>query len=272
MTALSVVPKNRVTRWMGSFATAKLPAGVRLAFLRWYVGHYGVNMAEAEGALDEYPDFVTFFTRPLKAGLRPVCPDADALVSPCDGVFASAGDVVDGWIPQGEKHRYRASDLLGGDTRYDDGHYAVLYLSPKDYHRVHTPREGTVVRFSYRPGALWPVFPGAVARVADVFAGNERLTTWLATDVGEIGYVMVGAFGVGRIRVVFDDVVSNQGLAATDVTLTKPLALGRCEELGRFELGSTIILLMPRGSVTWSREAGEVIRLGERIGSVRVPG
>lgn len=265
VTALSVVPKNRVTRLMGRFGRARLPAALRRAFLRWYVGHYKVDLAEAEGRLDDFPDFVTFFTRPLKPGLRPVCPDADALVAPCDGVIASLGQVEDGWIPQAGGHRYRASDLLGGDTRYDDGSYAVIYLSPRDYHRVHTPREGAVVRFTYRPGALWPVFPAAVARVPDVFAGNERLTTWLSTDVGEIGLVMVGAFGVGRIRVVYDECVSNEGRPATDVTLPEPLALGRAAELGRFELGSTVILLLPRGTTAWTRAAGETVRLGERI-------
>lgn len=266
VTALSVVPKNRVTRLMGAFARTRLPRMLHRSFIRWYVRHYGVDLSECEGELDTYGHFTEFFTRPLKEGLRPVCQDPDALVSPCDGRIYALGKLEDGWLPQSAGHRYKAADLLGGDTRYDHGSYCVIYLSPRDYHRVHTPREGRVVRFSYRPGRLWPVFPGATERVADVFAGNERLTTYIDTDVGEIAYVMVGAFGVGRIRVVYDEVVSNEGRPASDVTLPTPLTLDRAAELGRFELGSTVILLLPPGTVEWTREPGEAVRLGQRIG------
>lgn len=269
ISALSVIPKNRVTRLMGVFARTPLPRVLHRSFIRWYVRHYGVDMSEAQGEVDEFPHFTEFFTRPLKEGARPICTDADALVSPCDGRIYALGDMDDGWLPQSAGHRMKAADLLGGDTAYDRGSYAVIYLSPRDYHRVHSPREGRVSRFSYRPGRLWPVFPAATERIRDVFAGNERLATYVETDVGTVAMVMVGAFGVGRIRVVYDEVVSNQGKPATDVTLPTPYPLGRAAEVGRFELGSTVILLLPPGVVEWTRQPGEAVRLGERIGTLK---
>ncbi|MFZ5479743.1 MAG: archaetidylserine decarboxylase [Myxococcota bacterium] len=265
VSALSVIPKNRVTRWMGSLARTRFPRAIHRAFIRWYCKKYGVDLAECDADLDRFAHFTEFFTRPLLPGLRPIDPDPRAVVSPCDGKVYAVGDVEDGRIFQSERFKYAASELLGGDTRYDDGQYAVLYLSPRDYHRVHTPREGRVVRYTYRPGRLWPVFPAATQSVEALFAVNERLTTWLETDLGEVAVVMVGAFGVGRIRVVYDDVVSNQGLPATDRALPSPLELGRSAELGRFEMGSTVILLFRKSSVRWRIRAGDPVRVGQAI-------
>lgn len=274
ISALSLVPRNRVTRAMGTFARTALPRALHRAFLRWYIRHYGVDMTECIGDIDDFRDFTEFFTRPLKDGLRPVAQDADALVSPCDGKVYTCGRIVDGNLEQGHGIPFSAAELLGGadepdGSRYDGGHYAIIYLSPRDYHRVHTPREGTVTRFHYVPGELWPVFPAATREVRGLFARNERLTTFLQTDRGEIAEAMIGAFGVGRIKVVFDDTISNQGLPRANVTLPAPRALGRCEELGRFEMGSTVILLLPPtrdgSALRFTVAPGEPVRLGQVI-------
>lgn len=274
LSALSVVPKNHVTRAMGVFARSGLPRALHRAFLRWYIRHYGVDMTECEGGIDDFASFTEFFTRPLRPGLRPVCPDADALVSPCDGKIYACGRIVDGRVPQSEGRFFRADQLVGAPeepdaSRFDGGSYAVIYLSPKDYHRVHTPREGAVTRFHYVPGELWPVFPAAARDIDGLFARNERLTSFLDTDVGEIAEVMVGAFGVGRIRVRFDDTISNQGQPRTNRTLAAPFAVERCGEIGQFEMGSTVILLLPPSTdVTWTVAPGDVVRLGARIAQV----
>jgi phosphatidylserine decarboxylase len=265
ISALSVVPKSRSARLMGAFARTRLPGAAQRALLRWYVGKYKVNLDECEGTLEDYPTLVDFFTRALKPGVRPTDPAPEAIVSPADAMTYAVGTIEGGRIPQSEGRSYGVTELLGGDARYEDGEFAVLYLSPRDYHRVHVPREGTVRRFSYLPGALWPVFPAATRKIDALFARNERLTTWFDSDVGEYALVMVGAFGVGRMRVVYDDVVTNEGRARAEVQLGEPATLARAQELGRFEMGSTVILVFPRGSVRWTIAPGDAVRVGSRI-------
>ncbi len=266
ISALSVVPKNLVARCMGVFARTRLPHVLRRALLRWYVGKYKVNLDECQGGLEDYPTLVDFFTRALKPGVRPLDRMPSAIVSPVDGTCYVAGKVAAGRLPQAGALDYAVADLLGGDHRFDDGDYAVLYLSPRDYHRVHSPRDGQVSRLHYLPGRLWPVFPAAARSIRDLFAANERMVVWLDTDVGEVAVVMVGAFGVGRMRTVCDDTITNTGGAGGSIRLPTPRTFGRGEELGRFEMGSTVILVFPPGSVTWTVKPGEPVRLGAAIG------
>lgn len=271
VSALSVVPKNLFARWMGAFARTRLPDLLRRSLLRWYVGKYKVNLDECEGSLEDYPTLVDFFTRALKPGVRPLDRTPEVLVSPVDATCYVAGKVKDGRLPQAGALDYAVADLLGGDRRYEDGDYAVLYLSPKDYHRVHSPRDGQVRQLSYLPGRLWPVFPAATRSIRDLFARNERLVVWLETDVGEVAVVMVGAFGVGRMRTVCHDVITNVGAPGGTLRLPTPRALARGEELGRFEMGSTVILVFPPGTVRWTIAPGDPVRLGAPIGTLTRP-
>lgn len=268
VTALSVVPKPFVARLMGVFARTRLPGALRRLLLRWYVRKYQVDLTECVGTLEDYPTLVDFFTRPLKPGVRPVAEAPDALVSPADGKVYAVGTIVRGRLYQSDGLDYSVAELLGGDDRYEEGEYVVIYLSPRDYHRVHSPREGEVTRFHYLPGRLWPVFPAATRRIRDLFARNERLVAWLHTSVGEVAVVLVGAFGVGRMRAVFTDLVTNTGGAERRETLARPCALARAEELGRFEMGSTVILVLPKDSVRWSVSPGQAVRLGESLGAL----
>jgi len=267
---LSLLPRRRISRLMGRCTRLLLPAFLNRMLLRWYVGHYGVNLDECEGGIEDYPCLASFFVRALEAGTRPIADEPDALVSPVDGSVYAVGKVQGGRLPQGEHLDYAVSDLLAGDPRYEGGEYAVLYLSPRDYHRVHSPREGRLLGFRYRPGRLWPVFPGAVQRISDLFARNERLILRLATDAGELALVMVGAFGVGRMRMEAAEIVTNTGQPAEDQQFEDPPEIGRCQEVGRFEMGSTVVLLFEPGRVQWQLEAGQPVRLGERIGRVLV--
>lgn len=268
VTVLSMVPKGRVARWMGGVARTRFPRAVQRLFLRWYVGKYGVDLDDCVGELGDYDSLAAFFTRALKPGVRPVDSEPTAIVSPVDGRVYTVGVVKAGRIPQAEGQDFSVAELLGEPDRYEGGAFAILYLSPRDYHRVHTPREGAVARWRYTPGRLWPVFPAATRHVPDLFARNERLTTFLAADIGEIALVMVGAFGVGRMQVVYADVMTNAGRPGGENLVTPPHLLGRAAELGRFEMGSTVILLFPPGRATLSLEAGAVVRLGARIGQV----
>lgn len=271
VTVLSVVPKATVARWMGSFARTRLPEALRRALLRWYVQKYQVDLDECEGTLDDFSTLVDLFTRPLRHGVRPVDPAPEAVVSPVDGRVYTVGTVRGGAFEQAPGMASSVAELCGGDHGFEGGAYAVLYLSPRDYHRVHVPREGVAQRYAYLPGRLWPVFPAATRRIHDLFARNERLVTWLATDLGDMALVMIGAFGVGRIRAVYTELVSNEGAPGRAGHLTPPLPLGRGAELGRFELGSTVILLFPAGAVSWTVQAGEPVRLGQRIGVASSP-
>ncbi|MDP2305775.1 MAG: archaetidylserine decarboxylase [Pseudomonadota bacterium] len=274
ISALSVVPKNHAARLMGVFARTRLPAAAQRALLRWYVGKYRVDLEECVGTLEDYGSLTDFFTRALKPGVRPVDPAPRAIVSPCDGMAYAVGRIEGGRIPQSDGKSYDVRELLGGDPRYsalygDGGDFAVLYLSPRDYHRVHVPREGTVARYSYLPGALWPVFPAATRRIEALFARNERLTSWIVSDLGEYALVMVGAFGVGRMRVVYDPLVTNEGKARAEVALTPPAKLERGDEIGRFEMGSTVILVFPPNTVEWTITPGDPVRVGSRVGQWR---
>lgn len=264
VSALSLVPKNLVSRWMGAFGRTRFPAAIQRLLLRAYVRKYKPDLSECVGGIEDFDSLTAFFTRALRPGVRPVDSREDSIVSPVDGVCSVVGSVDAGRIPQAPGLDYAVGELLGG-LAAPGVRYAVIYLSPKDYHRVHTPREGRVVRFRYLPGRLWPVFPAAVRRIPELFARNERLVSWLDTDVGPIAVVMVGAFGVGRIRAVFTDIIANTGAPAASGPADHPI--GRCGELGRFELGSTVVLVCP-STVEWEIAVGDVVKLGARIGRV----
>jgi len=268
---LSVLPRKFVSRTMGRATRLALPRSVHRAFLRWYVGHYGVNLAECVGGIDDYDTVASFFTRPLLPDARPIDDAPEALVSPVDAKVYVIGTTEEGRLPQSPELDYAVQTLLGGDTRYEEAEYAVLYLAPKDYHRVHSPREGTIVGYRYRPGGLWPVFPGATRRIRDLFARNERLVIRVQTDIGEIPVVMVGAFGVGRMALSFADTVTNTGGAPEEHAFAEPPPIERAGELGRFGMGSTVILILPKGRVRWTVEPGRDVKLGERIGVVTAP-
>lgn len=266
VSALSLVPKRAASRGMGVLARIAWPGPMLRLLLRWYIWKYNVDLSEAAAPLASYTSLVDFFTRALKPGARPVDPDPLAIVSPADGKVYACGVVENDRIPQSETQHFSAKELLAGREGYEGGSYAVIYLSPRDYHRVHTPVTGPVTRFQYVPGALWPVFPAATRKIPFLFSRNERLTAMIESAVGEVALVMVGAFGVGRIRVVFDPIVSNEGATATvERPISPPHALQRAEEIGRFEMGSTVVLLFPPGQVVWTCKAGDPVRMGQRI-------
>ena len=269
ISGLSLLPRRWVSRMMGVFGRTRFPGWFRTQFLRWYVGHYGVDLEEAAEPLSAYPTIVDFFTRALKPGARPICSAEDSLVSPADAKVYALGTIIDGRLPQAPEMDYAVSDLLAGDSRYDGGEFAVLYLSPKDYHRVHSARGGEVLSYRYRRGALWPVFPAATRKVRDLFARNERLIVeQRSPGLGEFSSVLVGAFGVGRMKAVFTDLVTNTSATSCDSVLDPTFAIGRGEEIGRFEMGSTVILILPAGSVSWEVAAGSDVRVGQRIAKV----
>jgi len=234
---------------------------------RLFVRAYGVDLDEAEGDLSDFSTLESLFTRRLKDGMRPIDSAEDAIVSPVDGRVAAVGRTVDQRIELAPGRFLSIASLL--DEPVDgEQDVAVLYLSPKDYHRVHVPREGSAVRWTYLPGTLWPVFPAAVRRVDDLFSKNERFAVHMNTSRGPLAVVLVGAFGVGRISTVVCDLITNVGNTRTRIQdqPAEPIELARGADLGVFHLGSTVVLVAPPGAWTWTIAAGQSVRFGEGIG------
>ncbi len=262
VTLLSLAPRRTGARSMGWLARRRASRWL----VRWYVRAYQVDLSEAAGALDDYPNLEALFTRALAPGARPIDPAPDALLSPVDGRVAAVGRTEGGHLSLAPGQTLDLSALLEAPL---DGEQdvAVLYLSPSEYHRVHVPREGEAVAWRYVPGTLWPVFPAAVRRVRGLFEGNERAIVDLDTDRGPLAVALVGAFGVGRITLSVCDLVTNHRLRPRPCgdRLEPPVALARGAELGVFHLGSTVVLAAPSGRWRWSVRPGDPVRVGRPV-------
>lgn len=268
---LKFLPKRTMSRAFGNLTRAKLPASAHRAAIRSFANRYRVDVAEAEKPLDEYRTFGEFFTRRLKPGTRPIAPGDDVPVSPVDGTVSQAGVGEAGLLVQAKGRTYTLAALLDDEEeakRFAGGIYLTLYLSPRDYHRIHAPLGGRILGWGHVPGQLWPVNRPSVAGVPDLFAVNERLITYLETPLGHVALVAVGATMVGRIRASYDDIVTQIGRTGRRVRYDHPREVGKGDELGMFEMGSTVILLFePHRVALDGRLAPEVsVRVGEPIG------
>jgi phosphatidylserine decarboxylase len=273
LAALRLVPKNALSRLAGGVARARLPRPVLSAAMRAFAARYGVDLSEC-GGLESFETFVEFFSRPLRPGLRPIAGGAGVAVSPVDGVVSQAGLAEGGRLLQAKGLSYTLDALLGDAAlaaRFRGGAFATLYLSPRDYHRIHFPLGGRVVGYRYLPGRLWPVNAASVAGVPGLFAVNERLATLLETPLGACAVVAVGATIVGRIRVYYDAAApySNRpGAEPAAHEYASPIPVEKGTELGAFEMGSTVILLFEpgRAALLESVVQGARVRVGEPVG------
>jgi phosphatidylserine decarboxylase len=268
---LKLLPKRRMSRAVGALTRSALPVSAHRAAIRAFVRRYGVDVGEAEKPLDAYATFAEFFSRRLRPGARPIAPGADVPVSPVDGAVSQAGIGEAGRLVQAKGKSYTLAALLADEEearRFVGGAYLTLYLSPRDYHRIHAPLPGRILGYAYVPGELWPVNRPSVAGVPDLFTVNERLVTYLETPIGHVALVAVGATMVGRIRAAYDDVVSQAGEPARRVKYERPVEIGKGDELGLFEMGSTVILLFEPGRIVLDAHlAPEVpVRVGEPLG------
>jgi phosphatidylserine decarboxylase len=264
-----LLPKGRLTRLAGRVASAQRgPRTTRL--IRWFVGHYGVDMAEAaEPDIAAYKSFNEFFTRALKPGARPLA-QAD-LVCPVDGAISQFGRVRSGQIFQAKGHDYSARSLVGGDAelaaRFDDGFFATLYLSPKDYHRIHMPCAGRLTRMLHVPGALFSVNPTTARGVPRLFARNERVVCVFEDATGPFVLVLVGATIVGSMATVWHGVVNPRRSRQLREWRydDQRIELEQGAEMGRFLLGSTVVMLFPAGGLQFNPGwmPGGTIRMGE---------
>jgi phosphatidylserine decarboxylase len=251
-----------------------LPGPIRALAYRAFARAVGANLEETELPLGEYPSLGEFFARKLKGGARSVDAAADAIISPCDGVIAARGEAVDGALVQAKGIHYTLADLVADEglaRALTGGAYATIYLSPKDYHRVHSPVDAELVSYDYIPGTLWPVNRWATARREGLLARNERVVIRMnAGPLGDVCVVMVGAAGVGNIRLAqAPDSASFRHLRERRSIVFGShagLRVKKGDELGAFLLGSTVVLLFQPGAATLSGEVAQPVRFGERIG------
>ena len=267
-----LLPKKLVTQLAGRFASAEL-GGVTQAAISRFVAHYGVDMSEAaEPDITRYASFNDFFTRALRAGARPLA-DAD-YVCPVDGAISQFGAIERDQIFQAKGHHYSTCALLAGDAalaaEFENGQFATIYLSPKDYHRVHMPCAGRLLRMVYVPGDLFSVNPTTVRGVPGLFARNERVVSLFDTARGPFVLVLVGATIVGSMATVWHGVVNppRPGEIKRWDYADKPVELAKGAEMGRFLLGSTVVLLWPKGTLKFNPEwaPGGAVRMGEAMG------
>jgi phosphatidylserine decarboxylase len=272
------LPKQALTVFAGWVARAR---GGRFthALIRWFIGRYGVNMAEAANDdVTQFASFNEFFTRALKAGVRPLS-GAD-FVCPVDGAISQYGHIRGDQIFQAKGHQYSTQALVGGDAalaaQFQDGEFATIYLSPKDYHRIHMPAAARLRRMIYVPGELFSVNPATAQGVPGLFARNERVVCVFDMPHGPDGetrpfvQVLVGATIVGSMATAWHGVVNPpRSREVREWTYdNQSFVLSRGEEMGCFLLGSTVVLLWPKDTIAFNRQwvAGQGVRMGEAMG------
>lgn len=269
-----VLPKRHLTEFAGRVAGAR-GSSLTLPLIRWFVRRYGVDMSEAENPdIASYASFNAFFTRPLKVGARPLA--AADFVCPVDGAISQFGAIDDEHILQAKGRRFTATELVGGDAalaaRFRHGSFANLYLSPRDYHRLHMPCDGKLVRMIYVPGALFSVNPTTARGVPNLFARNERVVcVFESPEYGPFVMVLVGATIVGSIATVWHGVVNPKrtGKVSEWAYADQDIVLKKGAEMGRFLLGSTIVMLFGRDVIAfngdWAPE--RPVRMGDMMGN-----
>ena len=267
-----LLPKQALTALAGRIAGAQ--AGrLTTQLIKWFVQRYQVNMSEAaDSNIASYVSFNDFFTRALKDGARPLA--SAELICPVDGAISQFGTIRGQQIFQAKGHDYSSTALLGGDAalaeRFDDGSFATLYLSPKDYHRIHMPCNGRLQRMIYVPGELFSVNPTTARAVPGLFARNERVVCVFESTSGPFALVLVGATIVGSMATVWHGVVNAErgGEMREWHYADQAVDLQQGAEMGRFLLGSTVVMLFPKGPLhfnpAWA--PGRAIRMGEVMG------
>jgi len=272
-----ITPQGGLSKLAGQLADSKHPL-IKNRFIHWFINQYKVNMAEALIEQPEaYASFNDFFTRALKPGLRPVDQCQDSIVSPVDGTVSQIGRIQDTDIFQAKGQKFNLTALLGGNSNrakpFRNGQFATIYLSPKDYHRIHMPITGTLKETVYIPGKLFSVNPATAERVPALFARNERLAALFETELGPMAVVLVGAMIVASIDTVWAGLIKRKSGQPVVTCFNKDngIRLKKGDELGRFKLGSTVVLCFPQNSMSWLNilKAESTLQMGKTIGQIK---
>lgn len=274
---LHILPQHLLARAMYWLARVEWKP-LKSALIRFLVYRYKIDVSEAaDPNLDHYPHFNAFFTRALRPDSRPIAGGEHSIVSPVDGQISQMGRIKADRLIQAKDHDFSLRALLAGDielaSQFRDGSFATLYLSPRDYHRVHMPVNGRLNRMLFVPGELYSVSEGTTQLVPDLFARNERVITLFDTPGGSMGLILIGAIFVGSMETAWAGELRESGAAPVHWTYPPSDAprLEKGAEMGRFNMGSTVIVLFAKDRVDWtdSLAPGHAVRLGERIGIIR---
>ena len=274
-----LLPHHLLSRLIGYAADCRV-AWFKNRLIGWFAKQYQVDMSEAQVEdLEAFEHFNAFFTRALKPGARPLAQGPDAVLCPADGAVSQLGKIEHGRIFQAKGHSFSLVELLGGDTEranpFMGGAFATIYLSPKDYHRVHMPLAGTLREMVYVPGRLFSVNQSTAENVPELFARNERVVCLFDTERGPMAVVLVGAMIVASIETVWAGLVTppKRSLKSFryDEAARAPIVLDKGAELGRFKLGSTAIVLFGADQVQWAQElaAGSPVQMGQLLGGTQ---
>ena len=269
-----ILPHHVISRVVGKMASCRCKR-FKNAFIKFFINRYGVDMSEAvQQDYQTYPTFNDFFIRHLKEGARTYPVAQDAIASPVDGVVSEMGAITDGKLLQAKGRYFSVENLLGKDEEmaslFAKGAFMTAYLAPKDYHRIHMPIDGKLVKMTHVPGRLFSVNPNSVNMVDQLFARNERVVCLFETEVGPMAMIAVGAMIVASIATAWQGVItppSGKAITVWDYG-EEGVSLKRGEEMGYFNLGSTVILLFGEEAINWtpSIQANSELRLGEQIG------
>lgn len=272
VTLQHLLPQQALSRLAGRVAASEQP-WLRDLMIRRFAAAYDVDMADAARSIGQFRSFNDFFTRELKPGARPLADAAQHVLSPADGQVSQAGIIADGRIVQAKGRSYTVAQLLGDDSdgwrRFDGGQFATIYLSPRDYHRVHMPAAGTLQSTTYLPGKLFSVNQSTAEGVDGLFARNERLACLFSGPDGGFASVMVGAMIVAGIDTVWPHrFCDHESAPVHEDFADRHHAFNAGDEMGRFYLGSTVVLLFEPGRVAWRHGLvpGAKLRMGEAIG------
>ena len=273
-----LMPGHLVSRMTHAFTRIRHP-GIKNRFTNWFIGHFKVNMDEALVSDPHgYEHFNAFFTRELKPGVRPIVDRAEQLACPVDGAVSQACPISDGRIFQAKGHDYSLEQLLGGSPErarpFLGGSFATIYLSPRDYHRIHMPVTGTLREMVHIPGRLFSVNPATTRVIPGLFARNERVVCLFDTAVGPMAMVNVGAVNVGSIETVWAGEVTppaGRTVRSWHYEGEQSVTLEKGTEMGRFNMGSTVIVVFGPDAVDWAEEIqpGSPVRLGQLLATAR---
>jgi len=283
----NLLPQHALSRFAGFMANCRV-RWIKNRLIQYFVWRYPVNLQEAINPDPyQYENFNDFFTRALKPEVRPISKALNVLVSPADGEISQLGPIENGRIIQAKKHHFSVQDLLGGDPKqalsFLQGSFMTVYLAPKDYHRVHMPLDGEVTDMIYIPGQLFSVNHKTTDKISNLFARNERVVVFFNTSVGRVAMVLVGAMIVGSIETVWAGTITGSR-KQQDLNLGErerlsiqkwhydiPIHYRRGEEMGRFKLGSTVIVLFEENKVLWDSglTSTSQVRLGQRLGELK---
>ncbi|MGS2717831.1 archaetidylserine decarboxylase [Eionea flava] len=272
-----LLPQHALSRLAGWIAENKT-TWIKQRIIHWFIRRYDVDMSIAENPdPDAYPHFNDFFTRALAEGQRPITQGASNIACPADGCISQIGDIHNGHIFQAKGQEYSLLELVGGDVdiakQFADGTFATVYLSPKDYHRVHMPLGGTLNTMVHVPGDLFSVNETTAENVPRLFARNERVVALFDTEHGPMAVILVGAMIVASIETVWAGLVApvKKQIRTTCYQKADRITLEKGEEMGRFKLGSTAIVLFGKGAAVWDDElaANSPVVMGEKIGELR---